>query len=330
MAHLHKKYSYRRFAVVLPLALAFFLSGCFTGIESTKKIEITGQDRRLLEPSPEEMLLSEVSGTPLSKWKKGKAFIVTDTRAGMVLSSDAAGDSLQSGDLLLFESVAPVSMPDGREYALLQWSTPAGQRYSYNTGKEFQEATDGITSDRIPLIVDADMVSQADSILAGRFLWNKSTMAYRPDGERISILKFTKLKIDSVTAGQSYFPLKVWTSLPTEAVLSRMNVGTATDTIPLYFFLDFNSSLAESRPLPRLFSLSDPRLSYPAVSESVWEAIRHGKVVRGMTKEECRLSLGNPSDANSGHDYNSTIDIWQYPDGTFLRFIDGLLDSFRK
>ena len=50
----------------------------------------------------------------------------------------------------------------------------------------------------------------------------------------------------------------------------------------------------------------------------------------GMTKEECKLSLGNPTDVNSGHDWNSTIDFWQYPNGSYLRFQDGLLVSFRN
>ena len=49
-----------------------------------------------------------------------------------------------------------------------------------------------------------------------------------------------------------------------------------------------------------------------------------------MTKEECKLSLGNPTDVNSGHDWNSTIDFWQYPNGSYLRFQDGLLVSFRN
>lgn len=330
MVHSLKKYSNRLLAASLPLLLTLILSGCFTGIESTKKIEITGQDRRLLEPSPEEQLLSQVGASPLSEWKKGKAFVVADTRAGMVLSSDVDTDSLSAGELLLFNGISPILMPDGREYALLQWDTPSGKRFRYNTGKVLQEAASGITSDRIPFLVDAGMIAEVDSILRNRPIWNRSSMAYRPDGDRISILKFSRLEIDSVTVGQSHFPLKAWTTLPASSVLSRGNLGTASDSLPVYFYLDFNSSLAESRPLSRLFSLSDPRLSYPAITEPVWEAIRHGKVLRGMTKDECRLSLGNPSDANSGHDYNSTIDIWQYPDGTFLRFIDGLLDSYRK
>ena len=51
------------------------------------------------------------------------------------------------------------------------------------------------------------------------------------------------------------------------------------------------------------------------MDDAVWEMICAGKVREGMTKEECRLSLGNPDDVDSGHDWNSTLDIWRYENG---------------
>jgi hypothetical protein len=49
-----------------------------------------------------------------------------------------------------------------------------------------------------------------------------------------------------------------------------------------------------------------------------------------MTKEECRLSLGNPAEVDTGHDYSQTLDLWKYNDGTTLWFEDGILTRIRN
>lgn len=86
-----------------------------------------------------------------------------------------------------------------------------------------------------------------------------------------------------------------------------------------------SGSGVESRSFRNLFTLSDPKEKYPSILPEIWDAICDGHVRNGMTKDECRLAIGNPADSQSGHDWNSTIDIWSYPDGTFLRFQDGIL-----
>ena len=79
-----------------------------------------------------------------------------------------------------------------------------------------------------------------------------------------------------------------------------------------------------------LFLLADPKGKYPHISNENWALIQQGKVGTGMTKEECKLSIGNPDDLQSGHSRSQTMDIWQYNDGTFLMFEDGLLTRFRQ
>ncbi|MDE7510365.1 MAG: hypothetical protein K2M62_09595 [Muribaculaceae bacterium] len=44
-----------------------------------------------------------------------------------------------------------------------------------------------------------------------------------------------------------------------------------------------------------------------------------------MTKTECRLSKGNPSDVYDGHDYSKLLLLWVYPDATTLYFEDDIL-----
>ncbi|MDE6400707.1 MAG: hypothetical protein K2L68_07600, partial [Muribaculaceae bacterium] len=66
------------------------------------------------------------------------------------------------------------------------------------------------------------------------------------------------------------------------------------------------------------------------IEDDVWQLICSSKVRTGMTKDECRLALGNPKEVDSGHDYTQTLDLWHYSDGAVLWFEDGILTRFRK
>lgn len=49
-----------------------------------------------------------------------------------------------------------------------------------------------------------------------------------------------------------------------------------------------------------------------------------------MTKTEARLALGNPKDVSQGHNSALLYELWQYPDGSYLMFEDGLLLRFKQ
>ena len=85
----------------------------------------------------------------------------------------------------------------------------------------------------------------------------------------------------------------------------------------------------ESRTFADLFFVADPKIRHSSIRPEIWELICEGKVKSGMTKEECKLALGNPDDVATGHDWNQTIDIWNYKNGMYLQFQDGLLTKFR-
>ncbi len=92
----------------------------------------------------------------------------------------------------------------------------------------------------------------------------------------------------------------------------------------------YTSDTYGSRNFASIFYFSDPKAKYPNITDENWTLIQHGKVGIGMTKEECKLSIGNPDELQSGHSRSQTMDIWQYNDGTFLMFEDGLLTRFRQ
>ena len=120
-----------------------------------------------------------------------------------------------------------------------------------------------------------DMVKDADRLLTGRKLWIRTALWYDIDGNRMAGRKFIPVTVERVEPGTMVFPLRL--TLSDESGLTfiqYMNIGNGSN---------------ESRSFAKLFRLSDPRTSYPAISDENWALIQKGKIRLGMTKEECRL-----------------------------------------
>ena len=79
-----------------------------------------------------------------------------------------------------------------------------------------------------------------------------------------------------------------------------------------------------------LFSMSDPRLEYPQISDAVWNNIVNTRVADGMTKQEVSLAIGMPESIDRGYNQNAAYERWNYPDGRYLLFEDGLLMRFNR
>ena len=301
---------------------AFFmgsLSSCFTGIESTKKINLSREERRMSNPTPEEKFMDQVSAYPLKEWETGKRFIASDDKALLVIVPQAGlfpvGPDSIKGKILEFIGVESKINAAGNLNVGLLFSDGLFV-YSYDTGKEFDYAMENFKSNQIPMLIDEDMVAQAKALLVGKKFWSRSPLWYDAEGNRIDGRKFVEVTIEDVVPGNMIFPLKL-------KILSDKN-ETA------YMFMNFGSADNESRAFHNLFSLSDIRKHYPSIDDETWEYISAEKVKAGMTKEEVKLALGNPSDTNSGHDYSQTLDIWSYENGRVLWFEDGRLVKIRQ
>lgn len=306
------------------MALLFSLPGtvmtsCNTGIESTKKIELSKEEKKSLKATPEELYMSSIKAESLKDWKQGKRFIASDDKTALIFDSSGLPADLSSvsmaGRLLEFRRLESSLGFDGKEEAVIVFSD--GERdLRYKTGKDPKTAMESILSSDIPLTIDVDMINAIADHLSGKEFWIKTPLWYDSAGSKIDGRKFVKVRIEEVVPGNMVFPVKI--------------KFTDDQGATAYLFMNYGNKGIESRNFPSLFSLSDIRLNYHAITDENWELIRNGKIRAGMTKLECKLSLGNPTEVNSGHDWNSTIDIWQYTDGVFLRFQDGLLVDFRR
>lgn len=304
------------------MAFSLLFSGCSTGIESTRAIKMSRNDRRDTQPSDEERFASAMHSDRLSAWTAGKSFLISDSKAALVLevppgvSPDPERSGL-AGKTLRFERVTSRTTPGGGQVAVVEFSGEDGT-YRYKTSKSVQEASETLSGLDIPMLIDLDMVARADSLLRGRRLWTRTGLWYDTEGNTFNGRKFVPVTVEGVRAGNMVFPL-------------RVDIAD-TDGRKAYLYMNVRAGTgigAESRTFPSLFSLTDPKLQYPAITPEMWSLIQTGRVAAGMTKLECKLSLGNPDEVNAGHDWSNTIDVWTYKDGTFLRFEDGLLVSFR-
>ncbi|MCM1377619.1 MAG: hypothetical protein NC097_00470 [Clostridium sp.] len=304
------------FAIVLILTMAPLLSACFTGIESTKKVEMGREDRRQNIPTAEEVFLDSINYLILKDWEVGKKFLTTDDRLVYILDiSGNMSDSLKlAGSTLTYEGIGKKQLPDGSYEATVEFSR-GNLTLSYPTGKLYSVAIETLTEANMPMLISLDMVRLFDQRLKGLKLYTRSDIWYEGDSTRVKGQKFVPVEITGVTPGITEFPLKV--SFKT------------SDGKNAFMFMNSGSGVFDSRSFANNFSLNDIRIKYPRISDEVWNLICNGKVAPGMTKEECKLSLGNPSDLAAGHSYSQTLDIWQYPDGKVLHFADGLLVDFR-
>ncbi|MCM1153714.1 MAG: hypothetical protein NC328_08715 [Muribaculum sp.] len=320
MFKLLPEFSYHHIGVVaLCLVIAITLSSCFTGIEGTKKIEMSRSDKKESLPTAEQSILNPVKADTLKDWLPGKKFICTDNRLALVIEKDIP-DSQSfiniKDSILEFSGIRSRLLPDGSNQVVISFKL-GGSTVLYPTGKDKESILNTFTARQLPMTIDLEMVKQVGNILSGMQVFTRSAMWYQGDSTRISGKKFVPVKITGVSPGISTFPLKVYFTYDSSGQTAFM-------------YMNFGSSGYDSRSFSNLFSLSDIRQNYPRISDEVWGNICSSRVAPGMTKEECKLALGNPSDVMAGHDYSQTLDIWQYPDGAILRFADGVLVSFRK
>ena len=306
-------HSIRHISYGLVALLLLMMSSCFTGVESTKKI--TDKDvKKVVEVLTQEEVEANTLAIPTDSfacWNRGKQFYVCDNNARLIFAPSAAynADTLNmKGKILAYDGYHLGSVLDNRNTVNIEF-TDGKNKYVYSTDKTIGEIKSGYT---IPFLIDMDVVRFVASKLEQRTCYIKTPIWYDLNEEMTAGRKFVEVRIDSVLPGNKVFPLKVmFTDI--EARRKAMLWMTAGGTV------------LKNRSFDALFSLTDLRKRYPDIESDVWQCIVASKVKTGMTKDEVRLSLGNPSSINQRPTYEGVREYWYYPDGRYLYFEDGLL-----
>lgn len=79
-----------------------------------------------------------------------------------------------------------------------------------------------------------------------------------------------------------------------------------------------------------IFSLENPKNKYPKINAEIWSIIQKGKVRSGMTKQECRLSWGQPESINKTSGKWGVHEQWVYSTSSYLYFENGRLTSIQN
>lgn len=295
-----------------------YLCGCFTGIESTREISLTKEQKKESLPTSEEKFLADIRPQPVVHWKPGKRFYVTDDKVSLIFDrkgmySDSSDVSLK-GKTFLFLRTDTESNPDGSVTFSIVF-TSDDREYVYNTSQSL-DSVQSFVSTKIPLLIDMDYVELIAQRLTGRELWIKSNLWYDAEGTSVHGRKFVPVVITGVYPATVVYPMRVE---------FRDSDGNEASV-----FMNFGDRGIWNRTFASLFSLSDVKKNYQNIDPEVWALIQHGDVRKGMTKDECRLSLGSPKDINYGRDWNSARELWQYSEGVYLEFEDGVLVNFRR
>lgn len=300
-------------AAALAVAAALLLHSCFTGIESTPRIS-AAQVQRSTRTSAEESYLSDITAEAPGHWKTGKEFMITEGHLSRAMEGTPEWADSLCGSLLYFRQFRPVSIPTGVGTEVVL-ATADGRELRYRSSMH-PDSVQSVSSLVIPFTIDMAPVAATDSRMRGKTYYIKTPAWMIPgtDMRADSTLRHVPVTVDSVTAGNARYPLKVHFSCQ----------GS-----PYYIFMSLDTEHGNSRNFPALFNLENPRRRYRQITDAVWDNIIHGRVENGMTREECRLALGAPESVNTQTDRAFINEVWTYPGGGYLIFKDGVLQEFR-
>ena len=300
------------------IAMLLSLEGCFTGVESTKAITQKDVERAYSGNAGKTTQTIEIKLDTFPDWNMGKRFFVTDNNIRYIFSPSPQfnADTLTlEGKEISYDGYTIGISIDGRPVVNLhfKYGTTGLQ---YNTNRTMDDITRRHSSRlEVPFLVDLDEVERLKDVLRGKSLYIKTSIWYDSNGEMTWGRKYVKVNITDVLPGDKVFPFRI-----------EFNDAGRT----AYVFMSYRDNYLQ-RSFDNLFSDTDLRQLYPAISDENWQRIINGQIATYMTKEECRLSIGPPDNLERVPTYNGVREYWYYSNGTYLIFDEeGLLTTFRR
>ncbi|MEI8273408.1 MAG: hypothetical protein WCG08_12365 [Paludibacter sp.] len=93
---------------------------------------------------------------------------------------------------------------------------------------------------------------------------------------------------------------------------------------------DKDGVFSDDYSFSKLFTFTNPKLKYPKIPTDIWSLICNEKVRIGMTKQQCRLSWGEPESINKSSGSWGVHEQWVYGSNSYLYFQNGVLSSIQN
>ena len=300
------------------LVVSLLLVSCYTATESTPRIKVDKDIIRRIT-AEEAVMDNNFVEHGCHTWLTGKTFTSVDSRLSPVLrpeDNDVSDEVDMMGKNFVYCGFREDNIYGNKDVVYLLFDCE-GSKYSYYTGKSMQEIETTNYQPLIPSLVDMDVVAMARSLFVGKTLYIKSNRWYNPQGELMQGRQLVSVRVTGVEPGNNVLPLAI-SYVDERDVQAQVYITTKS------------SSQTQMLTFDRLFSYDDPRLQHPDISDEVWKAITEARLMQGMTKVECRLAIGTPSEVKKIPTYSGLKEQWLYNSGAYLFFSDGVLEEFRQ
>lgn len=303
--------------ILFILATALLMNSCmFTGVESTQQVTDREVQRTIgeLERRQPTMTVQPFNDS-VPAWRLGKEFFVADNNVRLIFANAETDTTALAGTIMRYDGHEAGSVLTGSPVVNLKFAAANGKTYLYRTNKTLDQFTAAFA---VPLLIDMDMVRDVNRQLQGREVFIKTPLWYDPVDESLRHdRQFIKVRIDTVEPGNKVLPLRVrFTALDTG---ERAFVWMSDPNVTM-----------PGRDFDSMFSLRDIHDSYRDIADATWQRIVRGEVAEGMTKEECRLAVGAPKRISRLPDQAGLREYWYYDGGSYLFFVDGLLNQYRR
>ena len=192
--------------------LCIFVTSCFTGVESTKKITMpdTGE---IAAQSPEDRFIeSYFVQQGCDTWRIGKPFYYTDEKLSFVFRPEKPTfpDSISlKGKIFTYAGSIEESPFGGDDKVVLLFDCE-GHKFRYETGKTREEIGRLKYTPLIPPFIDIDDLNMARSLLKDRVLYIKTPMWYNEKSEAIEGRKLIPVRVVDIRPGNNVLPVEVW------------------------------------------------------------------------------------------------------------------------
>lgn len=315
-----KLHSFMHASTAMVCAIA--LHACFTGVESTPRIDASAVQREhAATPVAEASYLADIRPQSPAQWQPGKQFLVADPRISLIFGAPSDSTTNLAGHTVRYIGYDDTRGLMGDENPVLKFVADDGRRFFYNLSNYDRARLDTATVLEVPFTIDLDLVRATDDRIRGKHFYVRTPEWYRADAGRqaVSGLRHIEVVVDSVVAGTPEFAAAVC-----------FHPADNADAGEYILFMSVGRGKGATRTFDSLFAFENPRKRYPEIRDRIWANIICSQVCSGMTRDECRLALGQPTEILRVPTNGGMQERWTYSDGIYLIFDDGFLTRFRR